>query len=207
MIKLIFFDFSFTLVNESGLNSGAKFIGKGDFYFQLRKQRERGEIEMRDLIVKTLAQWQGLKTEDLNKVFKQFKLRKNVPKIIRSLEKKKIKMALVTNVPVQLAEVISQNLNFDYFVGTNMEVKDGVFTGKILEMSPNKGKAVRDICNKEKINPKDCLAVGDAPADIEMFKEVGISVSFTDSSKAAQQAADYVIKDFEELAGVIEREK
>jgi phosphoserine phosphatase len=84
MIKLIFFDFGFTLVNESGLNSGAKFMGKGDFYFQLRKQRKRGEIEMEDLVVRTLARWQGLRVADLNKVFNQFKFRKNVPKIIRS---------------------------------------------------------------------------------------------------------------------------
>jgi phosphoserine phosphatase len=203
MVKLIFFDFSFTLVEESGLNSGAKFIGKGDSYFQLRKKRERGEIEMEELITKTLAQWQGLKLKDLNKVFARFKFRKGVPKIMRSLEKRKIKKALVTNVPIQLAEVISKGLNIDYFVGTKMEVKNGVFTGKILEMSPNKGEAVKDICQKAKINLKNCVAVGDAPGDIPMFKKVGISVALTDSSKVAQQAADYVIRDFEELVGIL----
>ncbi len=205
MIKLIFFDFSFTLVTESGSYVGAKFIGRGDGYFRLRAKRKRGKITYEELITKTLAQWQGLKVADLNKVFNQFKFRENVPKIMRSLDKKKIKKALVTNVPIQLAEVISERLNFDFFVGTEMEVKDGVFTGKIIKMSPNKGEAVKDICKKAKISPRYCLAVGDAPADIEMFKTVGISVALTDSSKEAKQAADYVIKDFEELVEILRK--
>ncbi len=204
-MKMAFFDFSFTLVTESGLNSGAKFIGKGDEYFHFREQRKKGLISMEELIRKTLANWQGLKSADLDKVYKRFDFREGASELMKYLEEKRIKKALVTNVPVQLAEVIAKHLKFDYFIGTKMEVKDGVFTGKILEMSPNKGEAVKQICQKAGIKPRDCMAVGDAPADIAMFEKVGMSIAIR-GSEEVQKAADYVIDDFRELIEIIEKQ-
>lgn len=202
MIKLAFFDFSFTLVTESGLNSGAKFIGKGDEYFRLREQRKKGLISMEELIRKTLANWQGLKTVNLEKVYRQFDFREGAVELMNYLKKKGVKKALITNVPIQLAEVIAKNLKFDYFVGTQMEVKNGIFTGKILKMSPNKGKAVKLICQKAGINSKGCIAVGDAPADIDMFKEVGTSVAISEVEEV-RKTADYAIDDFRKILNII----
>ncbi|MFH1127465.1 MAG: HAD hydrolase family protein, partial [archaeon] len=104
-----------------------------------------------------------------------------------------------------LGSLFQDDLGFDYIAGTVLEVKDGAFTGRILEYHDNKKKEAEKILEKERISPKDAVSIGDRKDDADVFKLVRFGIAYN-GDEAAKKAAKYRITDFRELLGIIEKE-
>ena len=205
MIKLVFVDFSRTLVKQSGCNSGADVIGKGDTYRALYPEYKAGKISIDELLTKTFACWKGLEVSDLPKVCEKFEFNEGAEETVRQIKQMGIKTALLTNIPTHLAEVFAKKLGFDSYTGTVLEVKDGVFTGKVLELNNDKRKEALTILEREKIAPGEAIAIGDTKEDARVFEKIRFGVAFN-GDEAARKAAKYQITDFRDLVEIIEKE-
>ena len=203
MIKMLFIDMSRTLVKGSGANSGAAFLGKGDTYRTLYPKYQSGEIGMEELLTSTYYCWKGLKTEDLPKVYAKFEFNPNVKNTIKQIKAKEIKTTLLTNIPKQLALLFKEELGFDFVGGSLLEVKEGVFTGKVLEFAHDKVTEALKVLNQQNIEPHEAISVGDRKDDAEVFKKVKFGISYN-GDDAANKASKYQITDFRELLTIIE---
>jgi len=203
MIKLAFFDFSRTLANDTGFGSGASFMNRKNEYDKLYEDFISHKINEEEFIKNGAELWQGFKEKDLIKIHSQIKLNPNVEEVLNQLKERRIKLILVTNLPSKLAELY-MNLGFSHLFGTECKIKNGIFTGRVLKMNPNKGIVIKNLCNKLGINPEECIAVGDSRSDIKMFKVVGYDNSFAyNANEEVKKYAKHHIKDFKEIMDII----
>ena len=158
--------------------------------------------------IKAVARlWKGFKEKDLQKIYSKIELNPNVKVILRQLKNIKIKLVLVSNIPTKLGELY-KNLGFDYVFGTECEIKNGIFTGKVLKMNSDKGDVVGNLCNKIGIRLNESIAVGDARGDIKMFKIIGYDNSIAyNATDEVNQYTKYPIKDFTEIIEIIKKIK
>lgn len=204
MIKILFVDMSRTLVKGSGANAGAEFLGRGDVYKEIYPKYQSGEISMEELLTKTFACWEGLKLKDLPKVFKKFEFNEGVKETIKKIKGVGIKTALITNIPTHLSELFKRELEFDFITGTVLEVKNGKFTGRVLEFHNNKEKEVTELLEKEGISPDEAVSIGDRKDDAEIFKKVKFGIAYC-GDEIANKTAKYRITNFRELLSIVEK--
>jgi len=116
-----------------------------------------------------------------------------------------IQTALLSNVATHLAEFFKQELNFDFTTGNVLEVKNGIFTGKIIEFHDDKVKEAMEILHVSGIHPSDAISIGDRKDDAKVFEKVKFGVAFN-GDETARKAAKYQITNFKELINIIKKE-
>jgi len=83
---------------------------------------------------------------------------------------------LVTATPKDLADLIARRLGFTGALGTVAEVKDGVYTGKLighLLHGPNKAIAIKELAAEQGIDLENSYAYSDSHHDIPLLQAVG----------------------------------
>ncbi len=83
---------------------------------------------------------------------------------------------LVTATPKDLADVIAKRLGFTGALGTVAEVKDGVYTGKLIGQllhGPNKAIAIKELAEQQGIDLENSYAYSDSHHDIPLLEAVG----------------------------------
>ena len=83
---------------------------------------------------------------------------------------------LVTATPKDLADLIAKRLGFTGALGTVAEVKEGIYTGKLIGQllhGPNKAVAVRALAAEEGIDLENSYAYSDSHHDIPLLQAVG----------------------------------
>ena len=125
MIKLAFFDFSKTVAKDSGLNFGAAFMKRGEEYDKFFEDFVSHNINEEEFIKSTIKLWEGFKVKDLPMIYTKIRLSPNVSDVLKQLKGLQIKLALVSHIPLNLAELY-RNLSFDYLLSTECEWVDVV---------------------------------------------------------------------------------
>ena len=83
---------------------------------------------------------------------------------------------LVTATPKDLADVIAKRLGFTGALGTVAEVKDGIYTGKLIGQllhGPNKALAITELAEQHGIDLANSYAYSDSHHDIPLLEAVG----------------------------------
>ena len=83
---------------------------------------------------------------------------------------------LVTATPLDLANLIAERLGFTGALGTIAEVKEGVYTGKLIGQllhGPNKAIAVKNLALEKNIDLAHSYAYSDSHFDIPLLSTVG----------------------------------
>jgi len=116
---------------------------------------------------------------------------------------------LVTATPVELATIIAKNLGLTGALGTVAEVRDGVYTGRLVGAPLHgvaKAEAVRAIAEREGLDLSRCSAYSDSSNDIPMLSLVGNPVAVNPDSTLRQHAHenDWPIRDYRRRAKVRE---
>lgn len=194
-----------TLIKGSVVNSGAEFLGKGDTYRELYPKFKSGEIPYKEVLLKSFACWKGLKSSDLPKVYNRFEFVEGAKETLKMIKEMGIQTALLSNVATHLAEFFKQELNFDFTTGNVLEVKNGIFTGKIIEFHDDKVKEAMEILHVSGIHPSDAISIGDRKDDAKVFEKVKFGVAFN-GDETARKAAKYQITNFKELINIIKKE-
>jgi len=108
---------------------------------------------------------------------------------------------LVTATPVELATIIARRLLLTGALGTVSEVRDGVYTGRLVgEVLHGEAKAhaIRDLAAREGLDLARCAAYSDSINDIPMLSLVGRPVAVNPDSalRAEAKARGWEIRDF-----------
>ncbi len=113
------------------------------------------------------------------------------------LHKHGIKCIVITVGPKQVAEIVSDLWGFDAFYGSDYEVANGIFTGKIFEYikAENKVDCLKNFCNKAGLDTFECAAVGDGYTDIPVFESCGKSIAINAPEKVKKIATHAVDTD------------
>ncbi|HET6240785.1 MAG TPA: HAD-IB family hydrolase [Arthrobacter sp.] len=103
------------------------------------------------------------------------------------------KVWLVTATPVEVATVISTRLGLTGALGTEGEILDGSYTGRLVGdilHGPAKAVAVRGIAEAEGLDLNRCWAYSDSRNDIPLLSMVGHPVAINPDSKLRRHARE-----------------
>lgn len=108
---------------------------------------------------------------------------------------------LVTAAPVELGRVIAQRLGLTGALGTVAEIRDGVYTGRLvgdLLHGPAKADAIEQLAAVEGLDLARCAAYSDSANDIPMLSLVGHAVAVNPDGTLRRTAREqgWEIRDF-----------
>ncbi len=108
---------------------------------------------------------------------------------------------LVTAAPAELGEVIARRLGLTGAIGTVAEVRDGIYTGRLvgdLMHGPAKVAAIRALADAQGLDLSRCAAYSDSVNDLPMLSAVGRAVAVNPDSalRNAARQRGWEIRDF-----------
>ncbi|HEY9059907.1 MAG TPA: HAD family phosphatase [Pseudobacteroides sp.] len=195
-IKLVCFDLDDTLIREiHSVMLPCILNGKEKEHSLIQEQEEKGVIDYISADYLRAELLLGLEESKIAKSFLEIaKPLKNIKSVVDALHNQTIKCIVITVGPKQVAKVVCDIWGFDGYYGSDYDVVQGVFNGKIINYirAEQKVACLQDFCANNNIKPEECIAVGDGSTDIPIFKYCGQSIAIN-SSPEVKRCAKYVV--------------
>ena len=202
--KLICFDLDGTIIDET------IFLWQ-TIHEQLGTDKESRKKAIEDFYAEriTYAEWAehdikcwkkvGADKKKLMDAIKPLRLMHGTRETLEELKKKGYKLAIVSgSVDFALEYVLPNYREFfdDVFINKVLFNEDGTIKGiDATEFDfKHKATALKKICERENILPKQCVFVGDHENDIHIADLAGFSIAFNCKSDRLAQIANVVIK-------------
>lgn len=194
--KLVCFDMDGTLItNTNSVEYLCVLNGKDKEAKDIELQEENDIITWIDADYEKAKLFKGLHINSIDNKFEHHvELINNIDKVLEILKIKGIKTILITAGPIQVADVLGNRFGFDKIYGSNYEVVDGCFTGKIIEHLGDDGKlrSLMAYCKENKITLNSVIAIGDSASDIKVLEKSRKSIAINYSYKLEGKADIYL---------------
>ena len=201
-------DFDGTLILEEVIDLLGREVGCEEEIAQLTSQAMRGELDFESSLRKRVSLLEGLPVSVFEKVFNSIHLTSNAQEFISILQKNGILVGLVSGGFSPIVERLAKFLGITYFSANQLEVKDGLLTGKLVGaiISPEVKKETLEQWRKElKLSKERTIAIGDGANDLFMLKSAGLGIAFCGKEVLKKEIPNHVDKrDFLEVLPLID---
>ena len=197
-----------TLILEEVIDLLGRETGCEEEISQITSQAMRGEIDFESSLRKRVSLLEGLSISVFDKVFNSIHLTPNAQEFVSILQKNGILVGLVSGGFSPIVERLAKSLGITYFFANQLEVKDGLLTGKLVGaiISPEVKQATLEKWRKELKLPKErTVAIGDGANDLLMLKSAGLGIAFCAKEVLKKEIPNHVDKrDFLEVLPLID---
>ncbi|AKI97343.1 HAD family hydrolase [Kosmotoga pacifica] len=194
--ELVCFDMDGTLIrNTNSVRYLCCLNGKENEVIEIENRENRKEISWIDADYLKAKLLRGLELKYVKEEFdKRIELISGIGHVMKYLKGKNVKTILVTSGPVQVASILGEKYGFDGVFGSDYEIENGCFTGKIINHLGTVGKlrCLLSFCKERGIDLQKCVAIGDSDSDIEIFEECGKSIAINYSDTLLGRADVYI---------------
>ena len=196
-----------TLILEEVIDLLGKEAGREEEISQLTSRAMQGELDFESSLRKRVSLLEGLPVSVFDKVFNTIHLTSNAQEFISILQNNGILVGLVSGGFTPIVERLAKSLDIAYFSANQLEVKDGLLTGKLVGqiISPEVKKDTLEQWRKElKLSKERTIAIGDGANDLFMLKSAGLGIAFCAKEVLKQEIPNHVDKrDFLEVLPLI----
>ena len=197
-----------TLILEEVIDLFGREVGREEEISLITSRAMRGELDFESSLSKRVSLLEGLPISVFDKVFNSIHLSPNVQEFISILQKNGILVGLVSGGFAPIVETLAKSLGIAYFSANQLEVKDGLLTGKLIEqiISPEVKKETLEKWREKLRLPKErTIAIGDGANDLLMLKSAGLGIAFCAKEVLKQEIPKHVDKrDFLEILPLID---
>jgi len=193
--KLVVFDMDSTLIQAEVIVELAKLAGVGDEVDRITESAMRGEIDFKESFRKRVALLKGLKEEQLVKLTKELPLTEGADLVAKTLKNLGYKLGILSGGFRFVGEYLKDRLNFDYVYANELDIEDGVVTGRVVgDIVDGEMKAtlLRQLAQKENIALAQTIAVGDGANDLPMIGLAGLGVAFNAKPIVRQETSNAI---------------
>jgi len=179
--RLVAFDMDSTLVEAEVIDELAKEAGVGDKVSAITERAMRGEIDFKESFRTRVALLNGLEEGALQRVASQLKITEGAEHLISTLRMLGYKTAILSGGFTYFARHLQARLGMDYVHANELDIADGVVTGKIvgdIVDGPRKAELLRQLAAEEGIDLQQVIAVGDGANDLPMLSIAGLGIAF-----------------------------
>ena len=196
-----------TLILEEVIDLLGKEAGREEEISQITSRAMQGELDFESSLRKRVSLLEGLPVSVFDKVFNTIHLTSNAQEFISILQNNGILVGLVSGGFTPIVERLAKSLDIAYFSANQLEVKDGLLTGKLVGqiISPEVKKDTLEQWRKElKLSKERTIAIGDGANDLFMLKSAGLGIAFCAKEVLKQEIPNHVDKrDFLEVLPLI----
>ena len=197
-----------TLILEEVIDLLGREAGREEEIAQLTSRAMRGELNFESSLRKRVSLLEGLPVSVFDKAFDSIHLSPNVQEFISILQKNGILVSLVSGGFSPIVERLAKSLGITYFSANQLEVKDGLLTGKLVGaiISPELKQATLEQWRKELKLPRErTIAIGDGANDLLMLKSAELGIAFCAKEVLKKEIPNHVDKrDFLEVLPLID---
>jgi len=197
-----------TLILEEVIDLLGREAGREEEISQITSRAMRGELDFERSLRDRVSFLEGLPISAFDKVFNSIHLTSNAQEFISILQKNGILVGLVSGGFTPIVEKLAKSLGIAYFSANQLEVKDGLLTGKLIGqiISPEIKKETLEKWRKELQLPRErTVAIGDGANDLLMLKSAGLGIAFCAKEVLKKEIPNHVDKrDFLEVLPLID---
>jgi len=197
-----------TLILEEVIDLLGREAGCEEEISQITSQAMRGEIDFESSLRKRVSFLEGLPISALDKIFNSIHLSLNAQEFISILQKNAIQVGLVSGGFIPIVERLAKSLGIAYFSANQLEVKNGLLTGKLVGQiisSQVKKETLEKWREKLKLPKERTIAIGDGANDLLMLKSAGLGIAFCAKEVLKKEIPNHVDKrDFLEVLPLID---
>jgi phosphoserine phosphatase len=156
-----------------------------------------GEIDYLEWARLDAALWKGQPLAKVEAIFRNNAYRPGVHELFAWLHRHPVRAAIVsTGLDVQVRQVATE-LGIWRSASNELVIEEGLLSGEAIihVTEDSKGEVMSRLRAEAHARPEECLAVGDGPADIQLFAQAGLSVAVCPRDDQVRRAADVVIED------------
>lgn len=189
--RLFAFDMDSTLIQGEVIDELAKLAGVGDRVVQITEAAMRGELNFDESFTRRVALLKGLPAERVESVLESIPLAEGAERLIRTLKLLGYKTAILSGGFNFFARHLQQTLGIDSIHANELEIADGVVTGRVIPPIVNgarKAALLEEIAQNEGFSLEQVIAVGDGANDIPMLKLAGMGIAYRAKPLVRQSA-------------------
>lgn len=178
---LVVLDVDSTLIEQEVIDLlGAK-VGLGQQIREITDQAMSGEIDFSQALIKRVALLKGLTSKVFQEIVSEITVTDGVEELIGFVHESGGLVGAISGGFKQTLEPLAKNIGLDLFLANDLEVIDGVLSGKVngdLVDSKMKAATMLGWAHQYGIDVANTVAIGDGANDIPMLQAAGFSVAF-----------------------------
>ncbi|MFF1383367.1 phosphoserine phosphatase SerB [Arthrobacter sp. NPDC058288] len=193
--KLLIMDVDSTLIQQEVIELLAAYAGKKEEVTAVTEAAMRGELDFAQSLHARVAVLAGLPADVVESVRAEVELSHGAADLVAAFQAGGHAVAVVSGGFNQILRPIAEDLGMNYWIANELEIVDGVLTGKVLGAVIDraaKEKYLREWAAAEGIPMEHTIAVGDGANDLDMLSAAGIGVAFN-AKPAVRAAADAAV--------------
>ena len=197
-----------TLILEEVIDLLGREAGREEEISQITSRAMRGELDFDSSLRKRVSFLEGLPVSVFEKVFNSIHLSPNAQEFISILQKNGILVGLLSGGFTPIVARLAKSLGIAYFSANQLEVKEGLLTGKLVGqiINPEVKKDTLEQWREElKLPQERTVAIGDGANDLLMLKSSGLGIAFCAKEVLKKEIPNHVDKrDFLEVLPLID---
>ncbi len=193
--RLIVFDMDSTLIQSEVIVEMAKVHGVGDKVHKITENAMNGKIDFDESLKQRVELLAGLSVKQLENILSSIKLTEGVEEFVQTVKKLGYKTAIISGGFNYFASYFKELLNIDYAFANDLEVSNGILTGKVkgsIVNAEKKAMLVEMLAQQEDINLEQVVAIGDGANDLQMLAKAGLGIAFHAKEIVKQNAEQHM---------------
>ena len=178
---LVVLDVDSTMIEQEVIELLAERAGLRDQVKTLTDLAMAGEIDFREALLQRVALLEGLSEEVFQEILKDIKITDGVEELIGAVQGSGGLVGAISGGFLQVLDPLAKSLGLNFFEANNLEVIDGVLSGKIkgeIVDGQMKARTLLRWAKENGFNLADTVAIGDGANDIPMLDAAGFAVAF-----------------------------
>jgi phosphoserine phosphatase len=194
-MRLIVMDVDSTLIQGEVIELLAAHSGYGPEVAAVTERAMRGELDFEESLRERVALLAGIPASALDEVYDALVLAPGARTMVRILRRLGYRFALVSGGFSQVTDRLAVDLGIHYARANELEVADGILTGRILgEVVDRAGKAraLCDFAREVGVPVESVVAIGDGANDLDMLEVAGLGIAYN-AKAVVREAADTAV--------------
>ncbi|QCG96911.1 phosphoserine phosphatase SerB [Azospirillum sp. TSA2s] len=189
--RLLVADMESTIIEQEMLDELGDYVGLKDHIAAITARAMNGEIDFKDAVRERVALLKGLKETVIDEVWQRATLMPGAAQLVGTMRANGAACVLVSGGFRCFTGRVRSWIGFDDDRGNELEVIDGVMTGKVIEPildKDSKLQALMAYAGEHRVPMAETMAVGDGANDLPMLLAAGLGVAFHAKAVVAAEA-------------------
>jgi len=179
--KMLVCDMDSTLIQNECIDEIADLINLKKEIAEITEQTMMGHLSFDESIKKRVSLLKGINVGAFEKIINEkIKLQPYVVEWIDYVKKFNLKTIIVSGGFTYFVDFVRNTLQMDHAYANELQMIDGVLTGKLygdIINAEKKANIIKSLIDQYGFKSDEVISIGDGANDLLMFKESGLSIS------------------------------